>query len=240
MKMKQKLLLKIVRFFFRKPQIYGIERIDYTNPAVFVSNHLGAYGPVMLMLFFPFRLIPWVTHQITDFRLCPEYIKKDFIEPDLKFKPPFSNILASIIGPICVMLMKYLQAIPVYKKSPRLRLTFKQSLRELTCGRNLLIFPEISGTAGNEGVKEFDKGFINIAELFYEKTGVAVNFYPVSVDKSEKSIRIGGKIPFDPKSPLVMERERIVKYLRDSILDMYHYHKKSELENKFPPGKLSF
>lgn len=208
----------LIRLCLRKPVMLGLEKIDLTRPSIFVANHLGAFGPVVLNVFFPFRLIPWVTHDVTDPILCPIHLSEVFVEPELRLKPPLSRWLSLLIGKICVWLMRRIGAIPVYRKSRKIIVTVEKSLVELAAGRNLLIFPEVENMQDRMNFTELNKGFINIAKRFYEREGKTVDFYPICIDKKRKRITVGDVITYNPQTPFRREKDRIARYLKENIL----------------------
>lgn len=128
-------IYRIVRIVFPKPKIHGLGKIKRNDPAVFVANHLGSYGPVTIMSHLPFQLYPWVTHEIMDMKYCAAYIERDFVYPELRLKPPLSTVLSKGIGWICVALMRYIQAIPVYKGCRKISNSLTMSIGYLLNGQ---------------------------------------------------------------------------------------------------------
>ncbi len=214
-------ILACVRCFWKKPSIHGLERIDRSQPAIFVANHLGSFGPVVLHAHLRFKLVSWVTHEVTDRRLCAAYLLHDFVEPELKLKPPLSLLAAEFIGWICVAVMEYLGVIPVYKKSRKIIATLDRSVRELERGHQLLIFPEVRNAVDDLAVNELNTGFLNVARALYQRTGTIVRFYPICVRKADNSIAVGEPIAFDPLRPFRQEKQRIIGCLEDSLRRLY-------------------
>jgi hypothetical protein len=196
------------------------ENIPLHGPAVFVSNHLGSYAPVAVLSAFPVRLYPWVAYQITDRKLCPGYLRMDFVEPELRLRPPLSSLAAWVISKVCVAVIKSLHAIPVYERSMRLASTWKRSLALLARNKCLIIFPEIGHLPLNDVLNEFDDGFIGLALTYYKKTGGILKFIPVAVDQDTKAIHIAPSVSFNPECPFSSEKERIRTALQDQITEM--------------------
>jgi 1-acyl-sn-glycerol-3-phosphate acyltransferase len=197
------------------------ENIPERGPAVFVSNHLGSYAPIVTLATFPMRLYPWVEHQTTDWKLCPDYLRKDFVEKELHLKPPLSTLVAWLISKACVILMKVIQAIPVYDKSMKLAATWKCSMKHLKREESLIIFPENDAVPLNDVINKFDQGFVGLASVYYEKTGRMLDFVPVAVQKTEKVIKIGQPVSFNPKENFSTEQNRIATALQNRITEMY-------------------
>jgi 1-acyl-sn-glycerol-3-phosphate acyltransferase len=196
------------------------ERIPFHGPAVFISNHLDSYAPVAVLSAFPLRLYPWVAYQIMDRKLCPGYLRMDFVEPELRLSPPLSRLTAWIISKACVAIMKALGAIPVYERSMKLASTWKQSLHLLARDRCLIIFPERDHRPLNSVLNELDDGFIGLALTYYRKTGRVLKFIPVAVDREAKAIHIAPPVFFIPERPFSLEKDRIKAALQDLITEM--------------------
>lgn len=201
----------------KRPAVFGLENISGPEPSILISNHEGFYGPVSIMLFANRDLVPWVVYENLDIRLCRAYLRMDFIEPSLHLHPPWSRILATLISPICVGIMHYVDAIPVYHSSKRIVETMDQSIEALGSGRNLLIFPENPRDTSGASVRGFLTGFVQLGKMYYERTGQSVSFIPVLVRKEKKEIHIGEKILFNPQTPYHEERTRILTLLRQRM-----------------------
>jgi len=214
------LLAAILRKVLKKPEVFGLQNAAGAKSSIFISNHEGFFGPVVLTLFANQNFVPWVVYENFDTRLCRTYIRNDFVEPTLHLSSPMSNVVAALISPICVGIMRYIDAIPVYHSSSNITETIDRSIDQLEQGKNLLIFPEDPKDESQPYIKSFQTGFVRLAKIFHEKNGWSVQFYPVYVDRNANQIRIGEKIIFDPKEPFHQERTRILKTLRERILAM--------------------
>lgn len=210
-----------IKTVMKTPKIVGTENIEPGVPAIFISNHLGHFAPLKLFVFANHSYCPWVIQEVTNKQLCKEYLKADFVEPTLHLRKPFSDFIASLISPICVSIMKQLNAIPVYRSGKKIMLTIEQSVVKLEQGGNLLIFPESKDEPYNEYVNKFLTGFVNVAKIFFERDNKTVNFYPVCVNKQSNQITFGGKISFNPHTPFIAEKQRIVNGLMKSITELY-------------------
>jgi hypothetical protein len=156
-----------------------------------------------------------------DWKLCPDYLLRDFIEPELHLRPPLSRWAAWAVSKACVALMKIIQAIPVYGKTMKLAATWKRSLKNLKRNEWLVIFPENDEKPFNDVMNELDDGFIGLAPLYYQSTRRILKFIPVAVHRTAKAIKIGKPVCCDPKAVFPSERERIKTSLQTSIVEMY-------------------
>ncbi len=209
------LLRRTAALFIRKPDIYGLDCVDWAEPAIFTANHLGVFGPVLLSVHLPFKFVPWVTHQIADPELCPIFLRDGFIRTDLGIAPPLSTLLAGMIGRISVAVMAHLEAIPIQKNSRNLVQAVARTIEALEHGRRIMIFPEVD-YADPSG--ELQTGFVNVARRLQQRTGRRAVFYPLCISRKANSINIGRGIAYDPGRPFQAEKRRIVFYLKESIL----------------------
>jgi 1-acyl-sn-glycerol-3-phosphate acyltransferase len=192
------------------------------EPLIFVSNHLGSFGPLSVLSALPLKLYPWVAHEVTELGRVARKLQEEFTELELKLRPPASVWLARLIGRLCVALMRDVQAIPVYASSRRIRETLRRSLELLLKGKNLLVFPENKEHPINEVLGDFSTGFLALARLYYRKTRKALCFLPVAVNQKVKGIRIGRPIRFDSRPPYPLEKRRLKRELEDSIYALYY------------------
>jgi 1-acyl-sn-glycerol-3-phosphate acyltransferase len=214
-------MAKIIKVFYIKAHIEGIHKVLKGTNAVVVANHLGSFGPLALMSSLTHRLYPWVVEEVTDLKDCAAYIRRDFVEKELKLRSFAGRELSRIIGRICVQLMAYLKAIPVYGRSRAIHKTFEISLSYLKSKRALLIFPENEESKKHDDLCMLNTGFIRMAKWLYETTHRVLSFYPVAINKKVRGIRVGEPIRFDPGAPFGEERMRIKEYLERSISGMY-------------------
>lgn len=202
------------------------------GPAVFVSNHLGAVGPVAVIASLPVRVYPWVISDMLDRDRAVAYLKVDFVEPQLHLVPPLSLWLAEGISRISVRLLRAAGCIPVWE-GERLYTTFAQSLDLLIGGKSLLIFPEDASKENTPQykMKPFQKGFTRLGELYFERTGLSLRFYPLAVHLASFRVRVGQPIAYNARNPVAYERLRIKNVLEASIRAMY-----LEMDMKGFPG----
>jgi 1-acyl-sn-glycerol-3-phosphate acyltransferase len=212
---------KIIKVFYVKAHIEGIHKVLNGTNVVVIANHLGSFGPLALMSSLTHELYPWVVQEVTNLKDCAAYVRMDFVEKELKLRSFVGRELSRIIGRICVQLMAYLKAIPVYRRSREIQKTFEISLSYLKSKRALLVFPENDESKQRDDLCMLNTGFIRMARWLYETTHRVLTFYPVAINKKVRGIRVGEPIRFDPGAPFGEERLRIKEYLERSIRGMY-------------------
>lgn len=210
-------LKMLMRLIYPRHAVKGMDNVRTEAPAIFICNHMASYAPIVMELYFPFKFRPWVIYDIVTPKLGRDYLEMDFVKKELKLPRPFSRWLAAIIAPLCRQVMRAAEAIPVFKGKMQIKETFAESMEAITQGDNLAIFPEIAEIKPSRPCKEIHTGFIHLARLYYEKTGKALHFYPVFIDKGKRTITIGHPVEFSPQNDYRKEKMRIKVYLQDAI-----------------------
>jgi hypothetical protein len=101
----------------------------------------------------------------------------------------------------------------------RLMTTFRTTLDALQAGENIIIFPE-HDVKHNHIVYEFQDKFIDVAKLYYKKTGKALQFVPMYVAPKLKRTVLGAPVTFDPTADIKAERVRIAHALMEGVTDL--------------------
>lgn len=203
--------------------LLGADALPERGPAVFVSNHLGALGPIAVGASIPFRLHAWTHADMLDPRLATDYLRRDFLEHQLHLARPFSDWLARGISKLHVPLLRAVGCIPVYHTPDGLLETFRLSVDLLAQGECLLVFPEDPDLPIDPRYQmtPFKKGFARLGELFYEPTKQILPFYPLAVNAESFTVRVGRPVRYNPLGNAANERLRIKNLLERSIHEMY-------------------
>lgn len=215
------LIGRIIRTFYVRMRIPGLERALRHGASICVANHLGSFGPLAVMSNVFGRLHPWVIAEVTDIERCGAYIRKDFVEKELRLRSFLARELSGIIGRVCVRLMRCLRAIPVHRQGSEVLRTLEMSVACLRQGRPLLVFPEDDQSKQRGRLCGLNTGFIRVARRLYERTRQIAVFYPIAIRKWPRGARVGAPVTFDPKAPFGEERVRIKRELERSIRRMY-------------------
>jgi len=217
------LLSAILRTFFIKSRFIGFQQ-SMKEYSVCIANHLGSFGPVALMSSLSRvneKLHPWVIHEVTDLRKCAAYLRKDFVEKELKLRSVLAERVSRVLSRICVDLMTTIHAIPVYKRRQDIHKTFERSVVDLESGSTLLIFPENDESKRNDDIFRLNSGFIRVAKWVFERTHKRVRFYPIAINPYARAVQIGKPVLFNPRAPFGEEKRRIKQELERRITAMY-------------------
>lgn len=212
-----RMIKRLVRLFYGKMDIVGMENLPKNN-AIIVGNHTQMNGPIAGELFMPDNCYIWCAGQMMNWKEVPEYAFTDFWSQKPKWTHPLYKLLSYIIAPLAVCLFNNARTIAVYRDM-RIMSTFKESINMLKNDTNILIFPE-KDEKHNNILYKFQENFIDVAKLYYKKTGVELTFVPMYIAPKLKKMYIGKGIKYDSQNKIEDERKRICTYLSDEITDI--------------------
>lgn len=204
----------LVRVFYGKAEVCEKENIPLKN-TVIVANHTQIHGPIISELFMPENCYIWCAGQMMNICEVPEYAFKDFWSQKPKWTHPLFKAISYIIAPLASFIFNNARTIAVYRDN-RIIHTFKQTVRMLTEGKNIIIFPE-KDEKYNNIIYSLEENFIDIAKLFYKKSGVELDFLPMYIAPSMRKTYFGQKISFNSENDIADERKRISKHISNEI-----------------------
>ena len=199
---------------YPKITVEGEENLP-SEPCIVAGNHCHMNGPLSGEYYFPGKRLMWCAHQMMYLKEVPTYAFEDFWSRKPKWTHWFYRVLSYLIAPLSVCIFRNARSIPVYRDN-RLLTTFKLTVSALEEDTNVIIFPECYDTYNNI-VYQFQDRFIDVAKLYYKRTGKAVPFVPLYIAPKLKKMYIGKPTVFDPDAPIEQERKRISNYLMEEI-----------------------
>ena len=212
---------RVIRFFvwlfYPKMKVVGVENLP-TEACIVVGNHTQMNGPICGEIYFPGKRKIWCAHQMMHLKEVPAYAYQDFWSGKPNEIRWFYKLLSYIIAPISVCVFTNANTIPVFRDN-RLLTTFKQTVSALGSGENVIIFPE-SYTPHNHIVYAFQDRFIDVAKLYYKRTGKAISFVPLYIAPALKTMYIGKPMQYNPDAPIEEHRREIAEYLMDAVTEL--------------------
>ena len=97
--------------------------------------------------------------------------------------------------------------------------TFKETLKRLGEGSDIVIFPE-HDIKHNHIVYDFQEGFVDIAKFYYKRYGKEIKFVPMYIAPNLKQMHIGKAISYNANEEISEERKRICACLMDEITNI--------------------
>lgn len=224
--------VKILAFFVRPflhLRVEGRGNMDMAHfPSVFVCNHGIIYGPVAAVIYLPTYFRPWIDRKMVDRDLAAQEMYGRFLyRLPLLSERAKRGVARALARPVTWALNSF-DPIPVEKNNLRnVMSTFDDTVRVLSEGDNVLIFPERPRRVrrGNkmtvehrtDSVGTLFTGFANIGRMYYDKTGQALRFYPIYAGRRDHTFRIGEPVVFDPANDALEEKRRIAALLHDRM-----------------------
>lgn len=212
-----RLIKATVRFFYPKMQVEGVKNLP-DEPAIIVGNHCQMNGPIACELYFPGERYTWCAGEMMHRGEVAEYAFRDFWSRKPKWSQPFYKVLSHLIIPLSVCVFNNADTIGVYHDA-RILNTFKDTVKRLCEGASVVIFPEHDVPCNNI-ISQFQEKFIDIARLYYKKTGKELTFVPMYIAPRLKTMYLGKPVRFCADTPMDDERRRICSYLMEQVTEM--------------------
>lgn len=212
-----KVVKRLIQAFYPKIEVVGSENLP-KEPSIIVGNHTQMHGPIACELYFPGKRYTWCAGEMMHLKDVPGYAYQDFWSQKPKWTRGFYKILSYIIAPLSVVIFNNANTIGVYHDT-RVITTFRETVSRLQEGANVVVFPE-KDEPFNNILYQFQDRFIDIAKMYYRKTGAALSFVPLYIAPKLKKMYIGKPIQYVPDEPMEKERRRICDYLMTEITDM--------------------
>ena len=207
-------ILWMLRVFYPKMEICGIENLS-GEPVIIAANHTQMNGPIACELNFPENRYTWCAGQMMKLKEVPAYAYQDFWSQKPKAVRWFYRLASYAIAPLSVIVFNNANTIPVYR-DVRILTTLRTTMNRLVEGANVVIFPEYDEKFNNI-LYQFQEGFVDVARLYYKKTGKELCFVPMYIAPKLKQMHIGKPIRFCAETPIEQERKRICDYLMQEI-----------------------
>ena len=209
-----KILRGIIRLVYPKTRVCGAENLP-EEPVVLVGNHTQMNSPIICEFYMPMERYTWCAAQMMHWKEVPSYAFQDFWSQKPKYTHWFYKILSYVITPFSVCLFNNANTIPVYRDA-RLLSTFKTTVRMLDEGTSVVIFPE-HDVKHNHIVYDFQDKFLDVAKLYYKRTGKVLKFVPMYIAPGLRQVHFGEPVAYDPAEPMDTQRVKLCNYLMDEI-----------------------
>lgn len=207
----------LIWLLYPKITTVGTENLP-KGEALLVGNHCQMHGPIACELYFPGNRYTWCAGEMMHLKEVPAYAYQDFWSGKPKYIRWFYKLLSYIVAPLAVCVFQNANTVAVYKDS-RVLATFKHTVNCLNDGAKVVVFPA-HYKSFNHIINDFQDKFVDIARLYYKRTGKRLAFIPQYLAPSLKKLVIGKPIYFDPDEPMESQRARICTYLKEQITIM--------------------
>lgn len=209
-----RMIKNAVQLIYGKVEIVGMENLP-DQDAVIVGNHTQMNGPIIGEVYMPDNCYIWCAGQMMNRKEVPEYAFRDFWSQKSKWTQPFYRVASYLIAPLASFIFNNARTVAVYHDI-RIAATFKNTVKMMQKGANMIIFPE-KDEKRNNILYQFQDKFVDVARFYYKKTGTELTFVPMYVAPKLKKVYIGQGVRYDHENSIDQERERICDYLANEI-----------------------
>lgn len=206
-----------VKVVYPKIRTEGTENLP-GEPCLIVGNHAQLHGPIACELHFPIPRYTWCIAQMMNRKELPAYAYEDFWSKKPGSVRWLFKIVAHLMARPAAYILRNGNTIGVYHDH-RVITTFRETLRVLQDGHSVVIFPECYDKH-NPIVYQFQEGFVDVARLYYKKTGKELQFVPLYVAPKLHKMVLGKPIAYCSENPAAEERKRVCTYLMDAITEL--------------------
>lgn len=208
---------KAVDLVYPEMEVVGLENLP-EDASILVGNHAQAHGPIITEERLHFDHYTWCIAQMMKREEVAEYAYRDFWSKKPKSVRWLYWLASRAIPGPASYILSHGRTIPVYRDSRCIE-TFRKSMEKLENGCHIVIFPEHE-VPYNGILWEFEDGFINIARLYYKRTGKCLQFVPMYLAPRLRKIFLGKPVTFRPDQPIARERERIQGLLMEAVTQL--------------------
>lgn len=228
-----KFIKGIIKLSTKKPEFFGKENIIKDEPALFMSNHAGFYGPISVSCYFPEAGKIWANSMVIDTKPTREYVTRTLFKETLAWKSDFfAKIAGFIMGSLVSGLMQNENLITSYWDAERARQTIisgvntaKSLEAQLMYARNV---SEIDGKLSEDF--KFDRGYSLVITQLLKKHNMVANLYPVAINRKKRTFSIGKPVKIDTDQSIKAELKRIDDYLIKAV--KFGYNSPKELAER--------
>ena len=206
-----------VKTVYPKIKVEGLENLPQ-EPALLVGNHAQMNGPIAAELYAPGKHYTWCAGEMMHLKEVPDYAYQDFWSGKPGYIRWFYRGLSYLIAPLSICVFNNADTIGVYHDG-RILSTYKTTVKHLEEGANVVIFPEHS-QPHNHILHDFQTGFVDVAKLYYKRTGKNLAFVPVYLAPNLKTMYLGKPVYYCETNPADRERQRVSDYLMEAITEM--------------------
>ncbi len=196
-----------------------VKRIEYAEPigeepCIFLSNHIGAVGPMYMAITFPLcgNVAIWCNEGMMREDMIVDYVRHDWWwRPESRLASFYSATIPYIARAIVPRVLRSAPTIAVCRDA-RIMSTMRKSLAALNEGKHIVIFPERPDGFDSHD-EHLQMGWLNLVPMYRRATGRSIKLVPVHIDEKARVFRVGKAITVDPSIPLKEQERDIERYL---------------------------
>lgn len=202
----------ILRIFKRRPKFKFLGE-QFTDRAIYLSNHVGASGPLTLELYFPKLFRFWGVHSMNDGAKSRfKYLSTTYFHEKKHLWKPLAFLIAIVATPVMGVFYAGIRLLPTYNDG-RVGKTINKSIEILKDNQSIIIFPENSSDGYHDVLKQYFAGFYVLAKKAFSE-GMNLKIYNMYYQKKKNCFVVDKPIPFSDLTVLNKSREEIAEMFR--------------------------
>lgn len=203
----------ILKIFKRKPKYIFLGE-EFTDQAIYLSNHVAAHGPLTYELYFPKLFRFWGVHNMNEnFKEKYLYLSTTYFQGKKHMSKFCAKFCAVFATPVMGLFYWGIKLLPTYTDA-RLVKTVKKSIEILKNNQSILIFPEDSSDGYHDVLKEYFSGFFILAKKAFEKEGLDLPIYNMYYQRKNKRVIVDKPIKYSDLVKLNLSKEGIAEMFR--------------------------
>ncbi len=160
---------------------------------VYVVHHQNMFGPVHAVICLPQAHI-WALWPFCETKACFEQYYGYTFTKRFGWPKPLAALAAGLLSITVPPFFAAIGAVPVFRGRARLRETLRISAGLLARGESLVICPDVDYQSESAFVGETYTGFVGVAGMAKQQSGVCTAFVPVHCSKRDRKIYTGRPI----------------------------------------------
>lgn len=192
----------------------------FDEPVVYISHHQNMFGPFHALLWSPIHIHPWVLHVFSDRKECYKQYSEYTFSERAGMNKTVAKLIAYPLSFFITALINSLRAIPVNRGSRKIIQTFKESVKVLQKGEDIIIFPDVDYADTSPETKDLYEGFLLIEKFYFKATRKHISFVPLYVSKSKKTITTSAPIYFQDDQDFEQQKSIILEKIQSTLNQM--------------------
>lgn len=208
-------LQSTVRLFYPRYQV----QIPKNNkgPVVYISHHQNLFGPFVILLWFPKCLHAWILNVFLDQAACFKQYADYTFTKRYGWNRQFAAMVVYPISYFISALLNSGKGIPVFRGSRKIVTTFQLSVKALSKGESIVIFPDIDYSSSSASIGAIYDGFLYLEKYYYKGTGEHVCFVPLYASKKKHLLIANEQIYFRDGVDFNQERKIVSQKIWENL-----------------------
>ena len=208
-----RILKKIMRIRYKEPRfIYLGEPFD--NGALILSNHEGTDSPMSLEIYCDKPIRMWGSYEMNSGLIkLYKYQTKIYFHEKKHWNIHLARLFCLIASPLTWLFYSGFDLISTYKDI-RFTKTVRESVKAISSGDNIVVFPEDSAKGYLAELEGFHMGFVLLADIC-RRRGMDIPIYVSYFRKSDLTYIFDAPVRYSELYEKYNSRAEIARYLCD-------------------------